>query len=114
MEKKSDSNADEKLATAITHTLDKSVIDIDEVSVRRLKNARENALSHLQKPSRTWINFRVAASLAVLMLIPVMFHQYSQTGLLDQDMEVVSQDVPYSAEEMDDIEMLMSLDGDDA
>jgi len=114
MEKKIETNRDEKLVAAIARTLDKSVNDIDDFSLQRLKSARENALSHSQKPARTWINFRVAASVAVLALIPVAFHQYSQIGFVDQDMEVVSQDVPFSAEEMDDIEMLMSLDGDDA
>lgn len=105
---------DEELAVEIAHGLNKSLDDIDELSLQRLKNARATALSHASKPSRKWANISIAASLIALVLIPVVANRYSQDEALDQDFEIVSQEVPYSAEEMDDIEMLMALEAEGA
>ena len=104
-------SADEKLATSLSQTLDKSLVDVDELSLQRLKNARTHALNQSAKPSRKWISLSVAASLAALLLIPLVANQ-NFSG--DQDLEVVVQEIPYSPEEMDDIEMLMALEDFDA
>lgn len=105
---------DEKMAAEIAHGLNKSLDDIDELSLQRLKNARVNALAHSATPSRRWLSASIAASLVALVLIPVVAHKYSLHVHSDQEYDIVSQDIPYSAEEMDDIEMLMSLEAEDA
>lgn len=114
----SEHSADEKLAVCVSRALDKSLDDIDELRLQRLKNARVHALnqSHDQSSgaARKWISLRVAASVAVLLLIPVAMHQDLFNSSGDQDLEVVVQEVPYSTEEMDDIEMLMALEDSDA
>ena len=99
--------ADEKFAAQVADSLDQSLDDIDELSLQRLKKARASALSSA-KPRLKWATLSVAASLIVLVSVPFVTHQYFQHA--DQDFEVVSQDVPYSTEEMDDIDMLMSLE----
>jgi hypothetical protein len=105
---------DKKLVVNLVQTLDESLDDIDELSLQRLKNARLKALNYSAKSTRKWVPLSVAASVAALLLIPVAIHQYSANSVGEQDVEIVSQDVPYSAEEMDDIEMLMALEGGDA
>lgn len=114
----SERTIDERIAVSVSQTLDKSLDDIDELSLQRLKNARAYALnqshSHSSKSSRKWISLSVAASLAALMLIPLSTHRNLLNISGDQDLEIVSQDVPYSAEEMDDIDMLMALEDFDA
>ena len=105
--------ADEKFAATVSEALDKSLADIDEMSLQRLKNARAHALNQ-SAPSRKWISLSVAASLAALLLIPVVSHQYLSVSSDEQDLEVVAQEVPYSTEEMDDLEMLMALEDSDA
>jgi hypothetical protein len=105
--------ADERFAATVSETLDKSLVDIDEMSLQRLKNARAHALNQAA-PSRKWISLSVAASLAALLLIPVVSHQYLSGSSDEQDLEVVVQEVPYSTEEMDDLEMLMALEDSDA
>lgn len=106
-------DADEKFAAAVSQTLDKSLADIDDINVQRLKNARVRALSS-SSPSRKWISLSVAASLAVLLLIPLVEHQHLLSSSVEQELDVVTQEVPYSAEELDDIEMLMALEDSDA
>ena len=107
-------SADEKLATSLSQTLDKSLVDVDELSLQRLKNARTHALNQSAKPSRKWISLSVAASLAALLLIHLVANQHLFNFSGDQDLEVVVQEIPYSPEEMDDIEMLMALEDFDA
>ncbi len=107
-------SADEKFAARVGQTLDKSLLDIDDVSVQRLKNARAYALNQSSKPSRKWISLSVAASLAVLLLIPLVTHQHLFISSAEQDLDVLAQEIPYSMEEMDDIEMLMALEDSDA
>lgn len=106
----SNSSTDEVLAASVIQALDKSLDDIDDLSLQRLKNARKQALNQSAKTSRKWIPLSVAASFTALLLIPVAVHQYSLSISSDQDLEIVSQEVPYSTEEMDDIDMLMSVE----
>ncbi len=106
-------NADHALIAAVNQSLDKSLADIDEMSLQRLKNARITALSSSQK-SRKWVPLSVAASLAALLLIPVVMQHKSATISVEPEFEMVSQEQPISSEEMDDIDMLMALEDTDA
>ena len=110
----SDRSADATFAASLAQALDKSLDDVDDLSLQRLKNVRAQALSQPVNASRKWISLSVAASVAALLLIPIVIHQSSSNSSSDQELEVVSQEVPYSVEEMDDIEMLMSLEETDA
>ena len=115
------SAADEKLAIALSQTLDKSLDDIDAVSLQRLKNARLQALHHSNRPARQWLSLSVAASVAALLLVPIMFQQLSSSkpdlDLASQQapfmQESLSPEVPLSLQEMDDLEMLMALEDSD-
>jgi len=106
-------DADEKFAAAVSQTLDKSLADIDEINAQRLKNARARALNS-SSLSRKWIPLSVAASLAALLLIPLIEHQHLLPSSAEQELDVVTQEVPYSVEELDDIDMLMALEDSDA
>lgn len=105
---------DEKFAARVSQTLDESLSDIDDLSLQRLKNARAHALNQSPKVSRKWVSLSVAASIAALLLIPIAAHQHLFMPSAEQDLDVLAQEVPYSMEEMDDIEMLMALEDSDA
>ena len=107
-------DADHALLTAINQSLDKSLNDIDEVNLQRLKNARVKALASPSHLTRNWVPLSVAASVAALVLVPVLMHYQSTNTPADQEFEIVSQELPISAEEMDDIDMLMALEDTDA
>jgi hypothetical protein len=117
---------DEKLATTISCTLDKSLDDIDDISLQRLKNARLQALRHSNKSMRQWLPLSIAASVAALLLIPILFQQLSgskqELDLASQQVpfaqenfsqESLAQEVPLSSQELDDLEMLMALEDSD-
>lgn len=120
------SAADESLAVTLGQTLDKSLDDIDAVSLQRLKNARLQALHQSNKPARQWLPLSIAASLAALLLIPILFQQLSSSK---QDLDLASQQVPFvqenfsqeslaqevplSSQELDDLDMLMALEDSD-
>ncbi|HOY23778.1 MAG TPA: hypothetical protein PK002_11530 [Cellvibrio sp.] len=106
---------DEKLAKVLSQTLDKSLDDIDAVSLQRLKHARVHALHQPIKRSRQWLPLSVAASIAALLLIPILvqplFDSKQALDLASQD--IFSQEVPLSSQELDDLEMLMALEDSD-
>jgi hypothetical protein len=117
---------DEKLATTISCTLDKSLDDIDDISLQRLKNARLQALRHSNKSMRQRLPLSIAASVAALLLIPILFQQLSgskqELDLVSQQVpfvqenfsqESLAQEVPLSSQELDDLEMLMALEDSD-
>jgi hypothetical protein len=112
---------DEHLAIVVSHALDKSLDDIDDLSLQRLKNARMQALQKSNKPARPWLPLSIAASVAALLLIPILGLQYMQSTNLEQNLDFVAseipfsqdglvQDAPLSSQEMDDLEMLMALE----
>lgn len=109
-----DSNADQTLISAINQSLDKSLDEIDELNLQRLKNARAKAINNSPAKNRTWVPLSVAASVAALLLIPVVLNQDSGNSNIESELEIVSQETPISAEEMDDIDMLMALEDTDA
>lgn len=105
---------DQVLIASINQSLDNSLNDIDEFNLQRLKNARAKALSHSPMATRKWFSLSVAASFAALLLIPVVMHQHTVNSVIEPELEIVSQDLPMSAEEMDDMDMLMALEATDA
>jgi len=105
---------DRHLISAMNQALDKSLDDIDDVTLQRLKKTRIKALHHPSEFSRKWVQLAAAASVAALLLIPFVMHQQAVNSSLDSELEIVSQDMPISAEEMDDIDMLMALEDTDA
>jgi hypothetical protein len=109
-----DSNADQTLISTINQSLDKSLDEIDELNLQRLKNARAKAINNSPAKNRKWVSLSVAASVAALLLIPVVLNQDSGNSNIEPELEIVSQETPISAEEMDDIDMLMALEDTDA
>lgn len=106
--------ADRVLSDAIGQSLDKSLDQIDELDLQRLKHARKKALAGSPVVNRQWIGLSVAASIAVLLLVPVVINQQTESHAIAPELEVVSQEMPVSTEEMDDIDMLMALEDSDA
>ena len=91
--------------------------DIDDLSLQRLKNARVNALIHpvqLTYSSPKWTHFAVAASLIMLIAVPVLWQQHNAQQFSDADAEFISQEMPPAAQELDDMDMLLALDDADA
>ena len=109
-----DNKKDQLLITAVNQSLDKSLDDIDEVNLQRLKNARTKALNYSSMFIRKRVQLSLAASVVALLLIPVLLHQQSINSSIEPELEMVSQDLPISVEEMDDIDMLMALEDTDA
>jgi hypothetical protein len=107
-------SADKKLANAVVQSLDNSLVDIDDLSLQRLKNARQIALNQPAVSTRRWVPLSAAASIAVFLMVPFYMHQHSTNVAPDVDSEIVSQDFPLSTEEMDDLDMLMALEDGDA
>lgn len=106
--------SDQALIAAMKQSLDKSLDQIDELDLQRLKNARKKALADSPITQRKWVGLSVAASIAALLLAPVIINQQTEIHVIAPELEVVSQEVPVSAEEMDDIDMLMALEDSDA
>jgi hypothetical protein len=76
--------------------------------------ARVKALAYSPAAARKWVSLSVAASVAILLLVPIIMHQHSLNSSLEPELEIVSQELPISTEEMDDIDMLMALEDTDA
>ncbi|MES2823623.1 MAG: DUF3619 family protein [Pseudomonadota bacterium] len=113
--------ANEELANTLAHTLDKSLAEIDDVSLQRLKNARSEALAassvHTLKTayfSSRSVRFGVAASLMMLLAVPVVWQRHNAQQFSDLDGDLVSQEIPPAAQELDDMDMLMAMDDIDA
>ncbi|MES2676437.1 MAG: hypothetical protein V4660_19520 [Pseudomonadota bacterium] len=113
--------ADEELAETLAHTLNKSLAEIDDLSLQRLKNARAEALAAAPvrslKPTyfSSWsIRFGVAASLIMLLAAPVLWQRHNTQQFSDLDGDLVSQEIPPVAQELDDMDMLMAMDDIDA
>ena len=107
---------DEMLAQAISNTLDKSLDGLDELSQQRLKNARAAALAQAAAPKPTISHRRallgMAAAFALLLLTPLVWQQQTTPSPV-QDIEMALQEIPLTAEELDDLDMLMALEDTD-
>lgn len=113
--------ANEELAQTLAHTLDKSLTEIDDLSLQRLKNARAEALaaSPVQLLKSTYFSsrsarFGVAASLIMLLAVPVLWQRHNAQQLSDQEGDLISQEIPPAAQELDDMDMLMAMGDIDA
>lgn len=105
--------ADDELVAKIVQTLDQSALDLDELSLQRLKNARVHALAQAPTKLRSkWMAMSLAASIVALLLIPVAWHQHNVA--LNAETEMASQDIPPTAQELDDMDMLMAMEDVDA
>lgn len=111
---KSGQDKNSLLAQTIAGTLDKSVDQLDDITLQKLKRARENALKQTPKASRKWGSLSVAASIAILLIAPVVWQQHQSATFAEQDFDVIAQDIPIDSQEMDDIEMLMAMEDTDA
>lgn len=100
---------DEAFARAITDSLDKSLDGIDDLSRLRLQHARAKALRP-NKHGHKWIALAVAASFAALLLTPIFWQSQEE---VDADV-VAALEIPPSAEELDDLDMLLALEDGDA
>jgi hypothetical protein len=121
MKTKNTLKSNEELAQTLAQTLDKSLAEIDDLSLQRLKNARAQALadSHGRLLGSTYfsaqlIRFGVAASLIMLLAVPILWQRHNAQQLSDLDIELVSQEIPPAAQELDDMDMLMAMDDIDA
>ncbi len=117
MKNESELKSDDEFAKILVHTLDKSLADIDDLSLQRLKNARVNALvnpAQLTYSSPKWKHFAVAASLIMLIAAPVLWQQHNAQQFNDADAEFISQEMPPAAQELDDMDMLLAMDDADA
>jgi hypothetical protein len=102
------------LEQTIASTLDKSIDRLDDITLQKLKRARANALMQTPKTSRKWISLSLAASIAILLIAPIAWHQQQNSATAEQDLDVIAQDIPLDAQEMDDMEMLMAMGDTDA
>lgn len=117
MKNEAELNSDDKFAKTLAHTLDKSLADIDDLNLQRLKNARANAFinsAQLTYSSPKWTHFAVAASLIMLIAAPVLWQQHNAQQFNDADAEFISQEMPPAAQELDDMDMLLAMDDADA
>ena len=107
----------EELAKTLAYTLDKSLEEVDELSLQRLKNARASALTHATKSnyfSAPFMRFGIAAGLLMLVATPILWQHYTAQQMSDADIEIVSQEIPPAAQELDDMDMLIAMDDIDA
>jgi hypothetical protein len=107
------SKGDNEFAKVLTKTLDESLEDIDEVTLARLKKSRIQVLSYSASASKKWISLSVAASVAILIALPVLWNNSNIENSDIADAELMSQEVPPPEQELDDIDMLMAMDDTD-
>ncbi len=108
---------DDKFSQTLVYTLDRSVAQIDDLSLQRLKKIRAQALAQpaVATYSRAnWRYFSMAASRAMLFAVALFWQQYSAQPFTDADAEFISQDIPPVAQELDDLDMLIAMDDLDA
>ena len=99
----------------VVGVLDQSIDELDELSLQRLKNARMKARSQdVERKRAAWIPLGAAASIAVLLLSPIAWYQYAPKSNLNNDYPIAIQDAPIDQQELDDVDMLMSLVDSDA
>ncbi len=93
-------------------SLDNSLGELDELTQQRLKSARAKALQQTRSGSAKWLALgAAAAAITAVLLVPSFWHSHSDG--LDSD-EVAALEVPPSAQELDDLDMLIALEDEDA
>ncbi len=79
-------NSDSDLANKIRTTLDQSVDDLDQDTLRALRVARHDAVEQLRKPKRHWIpltSVAATASVAILAVSLITLHP-ADNGMLQE------------------------------
>lgn len=114
-DKPSVSSVDQELADNIKHTLDKSLLDIDDETRLQLQQARQVALAKaMQRKKNTqrvaWITTAAAASIAAVIILPNA--QLSSTQSPESDDLSYLQVDPQLLEDMDMLMAMGEVDGD--
>lgn len=114
-DKPSLSSVDQELADNIKHTLDKSLLDIDDETRLQLQQARQVALAKaMQRKKNTqrvaWITTAAAASIAAVIILPNA--QLSSTKSPEFDDLSYLQVDPQLLEDMDMLMAMGEVDGD--
>ncbi len=114
-DKSSLSSVDQELADNIKHTLDKSLLDIDDETRLQLQQARQVALAKaMQRKKNTqrvaWITTAAAASIAAVIILPNA--QLSSTQSPESDDLSYLQVDPQLLEDMDMLMAMGEVDGD--
>ena len=114
-DKPSLSSVDQELADNIKHTLDKSLLDIDDETRLQLQQARQVALAKaMQRKKNTqrvaWITTAAAASIAAVIILPNA--QLSSTQSPESDDLSYLQVDPQLLEDMDMLMAMGEVDGD--
>ncbi len=109
------SSVDQELADNIKHTLDKSLLDIDDETRLQLQQARQVALAKaMQRKKNTqrvaWITTAAAASIAAVIILPNA--QLSSTQSPESDDLSYLQVDPQLLEDMDMLMAMGEVDGD--
>lgn len=103
----------DEFARELVTCLDNSLDELDELTQQRLKTARAKALQQARPGSAKWLALGVAAAtITAVLLVPSFWHQHGGDGV-DAD-EVAALEVPPSAQELDDLDMLIALEDEDA
>lgn len=115
-----DDDRNQPFTREVVASLDASLDQLDEITLRRLKKTRAAALAQKQivaEPAlrgtsrQKWL-LSMAAGVALLAMVPMAWQHQKQTTY-EQDVEMALQDVPITSEEMDDLDMLMALEDTD-
>jgi hypothetical protein len=109
------SSADNEFSKVLAKTLESSLENIDEMTLARLKKSRVNSLYYSFLGSKKWMSFGVAASLAILVALPVLWSDSNNNieNSVIADADLMSQEVPPPEQELDDIDMLIAMDDTD-
>jgi len=114
-------NEPDEFSRELVATLDRSLDGqegsphgLDDLTLQRLKVARVKALqqSRTGRFNKKIIPAVAAAAIAAVLLVPVFWHQQGVDGI-DTD-EVAALEIPPSAQELDDLDMLIALEDEDA
>lgn len=104
------SKRDQHLSQTLATTLNKSLADLDDISVIKLKRARAQALAYSPQAKRHWLQMSIAASVLVLVAAPLLWRNAGIGSADSVDDESIAQEIPFAAQEMDDMEMLLAMD----
>lgn len=97
----------------VARQLDQHGEQVDELTAKRLENIRVQALNHVKKTSRfnAWKQGAVAA-LFVVAVVPLAWHFNESASLQKIEPELLG--ATLSAEDLDDLDLLMGLEDVDS
>lgn len=104
----------DEFARELVASLDESLEGLDELTVQRLKASRIRALEHT-RIGRLGNRIAIGAAAAVIaaaLLAPALWYQ-QRLNATDVD-EIAALEIPPSAQELDDLDMLIALEDEDA